>query len=332
MASMGNPRYRWDQNFTDFDVVTKSGSRLKIHKHVLAKNSQVFLAMLTQGLEEAKNNEVNMSHFDEETVVAFIEYLYAGSVNDSKTLNEIRAGIGPNEYIYKRSFERKHLTIDLLKMADMYQVEDLKMDCTEYLKEHISDENVMSIWMEAHTLDNKTLAWSAINHLVGRPNERTLQEVPGFTEAFQARQNDPLKNLVDVLSDKNMCLRGENLKLREEMADLRQRVKELELTRRIKIRLICHEWTGVFSVWTTDKLSKLIRKAKDREKRDRGNRSPLFSGNQTWGCLMKDTRDIAANNCLDEETTFLNNGISSDTTLYIMFLVADAPPLSDSEN
>merc|ERR1712029_5782 len=86
-----------------------------------------------QELEETKNNEMVLEHFDQCTVTSFVEYLYAGVVNDPKTLEEIKSTVGPDGYIYKRSFQREKFTIDLLRMADMYHVEDLKSDCAEYL-------------------------------------------------------------------------------------------------------------------------------------------------------------------------------------------------------
>ena len=131
----------WSQKFTDFTIRLQSGRRVKAHKHVLAENSEVFEVMLTQELEEAKNNEMSLEHFEDEAVIHFLEYLYAGVIKTPQILKEIRAGIGPNEYIYKRSFEREKLSIELLKMAHMYDVKDLEMDCEEYLKKNVCDVN-----------------------------------------------------------------------------------------------------------------------------------------------------------------------------------------------
>ena len=95
--------------------------------------------------EETKNGQVSLEHFEQATVISFLEYMYAGAINDPKTIQKIRAAFGPNTYIYKRSFEQEKLTLDLLRMADMYEVEDLKVDCSEYLKKTICDNNVMEV-------------------------------------------------------------------------------------------------------------------------------------------------------------------------------------------
>merc|ERR1719209_1131421 len=111
---------------TDFSIIFESGHKINVHKHILADNSEVFEAMLTQEMEENKNNEMYLGapgQFDRGTVISFIEYLYTSPICGI-TLEHIRAAVGPDEYIYKRCFEQKKFTIDLLEMADMYQVDD----------------------------------------------------------------------------------------------------------------------------------------------------------------------------------------------------------------
>jgi len=190
----------WNQKFTDFTVALKSGKKVKVHRHVLAKDAEVFDAMLTQDTQEKNTKEMSLEHWDESTAISFLEYLYSGSVNDSKTTEELREAVGPNQYIYRRSFEREKLTVGLLKMADMYEVEDLKIDCTEYLTKNLNDDNVMEVWMGTQSLDNKSLHAAIVKHLAERPIGKTLKDIPGFNEAFQS-QNNPLKDLVEVLSD-----------------------------------------------------------------------------------------------------------------------------------
>merc|ERR1712029_635151 len=151
---------------------------------------------------------------------------------------QIRARVGPNEYIYKRCFDREKLTMDLLRMADMYQVKDLKADCSEYLKRNITDENVVDVWLGAEALEDESLSSTAIEHLVERPRGRPFKDLPGFSEAFQS-SDKPLKKLVDVLSDKNH-------RLKEEISNLKEKVTKLESgTIKIEVKR-GYEWTEVF--------------------------------------------------------------------------------------
>jgi len=198
----------WKQKFTDFTVVLKSGKKAKVHRHVLAKDSEVFDAMLTQDTQEKNTNQMSLEHWDEATTISFLEYLYFGyleypyseSDHDSKTTEELGEAVGPNQYIEQYSYERVKLTVELLKMADMYQVEGLKVDCTEYLRKNLNDDNVMHVWMGTQNLDNKSLSSAVTKYLADRPWGTTLKDVPGFSEAFQS-QNNPLKDLVELLSD-----------------------------------------------------------------------------------------------------------------------------------
>ena len=93
---------------------------------------------------------MNFEHFDQVTVVSFLENLYVGSVNDTKTKEGLRAAFGPDAHIFRRSFEQEKFTLDLLRIGYMYQVEDLQADCAEYLKETICDENVIEMMTVAH--------------------------------------------------------------------------------------------------------------------------------------------------------------------------------------
>merc|ERR1712029_468464 len=190
--------------------------------------------MMTEEYEETKNNEMSLEHFKDGTVCRFIEYLYADRLRDPEILGYVRAGMGPHQYIYQRSFAPEKLTIDLLEIAHMYQVEDLKRDCSEYLLKNISDDNVMEVWLGAHTLENESLASTAIKHLAERPKGKSLKDVPGFVQSFQSN-NKSLYCLLDVLTDENANVKEEILKLKEKNNQLKAKVKLLEESRIIKV-------------------------------------------------------------------------------------------------
>merc|ERR1712029_694288 len=134
----------------------------------------------------------------EVTVVSFLEYLYAPA-KDKETVLLIQSLVGPDQYIYKRTFGKEKFTLDLLRIGHMYQVDDLLKDCTEYLKGNISenqkalelleaactldipdleegsvkyledkitDDNVMSFWKVAAKCHNKIVYTKAIQHLL----------------------------------------------------------------------------------------------------------------------------------------------------------------------
>lgn len=199
-GAMSQPEITWSQKHTDFTIVLKSGEELSVHKHVLADNSLVFEAMLSQDMEEAKNNKCTIESFEDVTVVDFLQYLYSDCLKNKDIIDLIRAALGPDKHIFKRTdFEKDKFTSELFSMANYYQVEDQMLDCTKYLKEHITDDNVMGIWMEAEKSSNHVLCEAALDHLVERPKDKTLEDVPGFSEAF-ASHDKPLKDLLNRFS------------------------------------------------------------------------------------------------------------------------------------
>merc|ERR1719474_1347280 len=104
--------------------------------------------------------------------------------------------------------------MELLSMAHMYHVRDLEMDCIQRVKETISDDNVMDVWMEGERCKMETLCSIAIEHLVERTSGKTLHDVPGFDEVFQDHDK-PLKDLLNKLTEKNSHLQEEILQLKE---------------------------------------------------------------------------------------------------------------------
>jgi len=270
-----------------------------------------FEAMLTQEMEEKKNNEMRLGapgQFDRGTVISFIEYMYAGSVCGT-TLEQFRAAVGPDEYIYKRCFEHKKFTINLLEIADMYQVEDLKVDCAEYLKKHICDDNVIQIWLGAETLGNESLSSLAMKHLADRPKGTAFKDLPGFKEAFQSRDRS-LKKLVDVLADKNYHLKEEVSNLQGEVSDLK--AKNTKLLEFGKIKIVVKRtfqapvWTEEVYIHPTEKISRLLKEVQIR-------------GRGKWGALRRTESRMN----LPDHSTFSEEGISTNTTLYIFHLMGE---------
>merc|ERR1712029_322656 len=262
--------------------------------------------MMTQEYEETKNNEMSLEHFKDGTVCRFIEYLYADRLRDPEILGYVRAGMGPHQYIYQRSFAPEKLTIDLLEIAHMYQVEDLKRDCSEYLLKNISDDNVMEVWLGAHTLENESLASTAIKHLAERPEGKSLKDVPRLVEAFQSNDNIVYR-LLDFLTDKNSSVKEEIFNLKEENKQLKAKVKLFEESGIIKINVErrpwgATEWTEEFYVRSSDMVSTIIEKLKSR----RANIHPSFK----WGLAKFNEGDF-----LDSKKSFQSNGISTNCLL-----------------
>ena len=174
------------EEFSDFALVLKDGRELKCHKFRLAEVSSVFCAMLRQDCVETQTNKMEVTAFEPNTVESFLDYIYT----DLQVRSE---GFLP----FQRGFDERRLTPELLRMADRYQVKHLHYQCTQHLKTHIQDDNVVSIWTVAEVINNAELKKVALEYLGKKRNQ--LLGVPGLKESFHS----PLlmKSLVTYLAD-----------------------------------------------------------------------------------------------------------------------------------
>ena len=172
-------------DFSDFALVLNNGQELKCHKIKLAEVSQFFCSMLKRDCIETKSNKMEVPECDPETVESFLDYIYA----DYERV--------PEQDFYKRNFDKKRKTPDLLRMCHMYEViTDLLEECTEYLMININDNNTVDIWSVAETIGNVGLKKLALDHLGSKGDQ--LLAVPRLKESFQSLQL--VESLVSYLS------------------------------------------------------------------------------------------------------------------------------------
>ena len=76
------------------------------------------------------------------------------------------------EYIYFRKITlTEKLAMDLLILADMYCMAELKADCEAYLSMHMKTTNLLEIIKAAETADSEKLENKIINFLCGNLQE-----------------------------------------------------------------------------------------------------------------------------------------------------------------
>jgi len=130
----------------------------------------------------------------------------------------------------------------------------------------------MDVWMEAEHTSNSTLYEKAIQHLVHRPQGQSLQQVPGFTKAFQDHPK-PLKDLLDKLASNNFSLKEEVAALKERLEGYQGEFGPIEI-------IVVHKndnnevvWREEFEVLPLDKINSLLVKLAE----------PLQEGPDNWG-------------------------------------------------
>jgi len=196
MSSKAARKVSWSQKLADFTIMLPSGQTLECHKLVLATHSPVFEELFTK---DKQISTITVDQFEQATVVSFLEYMYAETFNEG------------HQPMMKDNFDAK-----LLRMADHYGFKKLQEECAEYMREKVSDENAMSLWMEAEKSGNERLYATVIKYLVERSSGRGLEEVHGFADAF-GHYKKPLRELLTSMSAKNAELR-ENAKEKDEVS------------------------------------------------------------------------------------------------------------------
>jgi len=121
-----------DREFADCEIQTSEGT-IKCHKVILAKRSSVFKAMLQKGFQEGQTGIIKLEHIDAGVIKDVIKFIYCGKLDK----------LGEN-------------AAELFKAADMYQMDNLKEICGNYMKKNMNTDNVLDIitLADAHSDDN----------------------------------------------------------------------------------------------------------------------------------------------------------------------------------
>jgi len=144
------------------DIEIRAGSKtFKCHKVLLAKNSSVFNAMFKHSCVEMDSGIIQIEDFEGDTVAAFIAFIYEGRFEDEA-----------------------RYTVQLLGMANKYEVKALKEACAKHLASDIKKENIVEVWKAAELCQMPQLLGAVQEFL--KKNWSSRGEMPGI--------NDVLKN------------------------------------------------------------------------------------------------------------------------------------------
>lgn len=111
-----------DQKYSDFTVVTSTNKKFHVHKSILAARSEVFSAMFDSDMVENKRNSMTIEDFDDEVIQELLRYIYCGRIENIEELSS-----------------------SLLKAADKYLLEGLKIMCLENMCEAVTFKNAIEL-------------------------------------------------------------------------------------------------------------------------------------------------------------------------------------------
>ncbi|XP_014235423.1 speckle-type POZ protein-like [Trichogramma pretiosum] len=134
------------EEFSDVKIITPDANDIPAHKNILAAASPVFRAMFTHDMLENKNSSVKITDTTKNIVTEMLRYIYMGEI---KNMN-------------------KDNTLELLEMADKYQIDNLKIKCGKILCANLSIENAIDTLVTAHKYTLKNVEDEAIKFIATR--------------------------------------------------------------------------------------------------------------------------------------------------------------------
>lgn len=137
-----NSLRNWGHLFCDCTLLVED-EEFPIHKSVLAASSQYFRALFTTDMQERGRSRIALCGISAATFQFVLDYAYTGAI----TLNQATV-----THVYVA--------------ADMFQLEDLKDLCHDFLLNQLAATNCIGIWRLAGTLNNTTLEDTARRYVI----------------------------------------------------------------------------------------------------------------------------------------------------------------------
>ncbi|KAH7447102.1 hypothetical protein KP509_01G091000 [Ceratopteris richardii] len=155
------------------DVVLEciDGSKIRAHRAVLISRSTVFKAMLESKAEEGRTNNIKITDFTYGTLRLFVHYLYTAE-------------------IYSESLEE--CAVDLLALAEKYNVKQLKALCERHMISKLNFGNALSNFEYASLHGAKNLKQAALSTIL-----ENMQELIGKAE-YNELVNRDAKLVVEI--------------------------------------------------------------------------------------------------------------------------------------
>ncbi|KAL7298845.1 hypothetical protein TKK_0008584 [Trichogramma kaykai] len=131
------------EEFSDVKLITSDDNDIPAHKNILAVASPVFRAMFTHDMLENKGNSVEITDTPYNILVEMLRFIYTGDIVSTKT----------------------DTVLEILAVADKYQVDNLKIKCEKILSANLSTKNAIEILSASQKYDAMDLESNVHNFL-----------------------------------------------------------------------------------------------------------------------------------------------------------------------
>ena len=150
-----------EQKFSDITLIVE-GKPLYAHKAILSSQCEHFRAMFLNGMKESMQNEIEIKDWTYNVYLQMIEYLYTGFVEGFNV----------------------PISLDLIGLADAYNLDGLKKMCERMMEQHVDEENVGDLLIVAHKYSVGELKRFCMNYLVKNCSEINVAKTIEGLESY----------------------------------------------------------------------------------------------------------------------------------------------------
>ena len=143
----------------DFTFVV-DGHEIKASIYTLCQHSSVFTAMFERQWKESGEKRLELNDVSHEAMDTFIKILHGVDVRN----------VTPT------------VAIEMVVIAEKYQVRELKKQSVEFAKASLSKENVIDALIVAHQLEIKDMEEAALTYVISNNFGPNLNELNGFDD------------------------------------------------------------------------------------------------------------------------------------------------------
>ena len=165
----------------DTTIISKGGEEIKCHGLVLSIRSSVFKTILEP--EKKTENTINIADFDASTISKMLYFIYSDDVDEDE------------------------IDMELLGIANMYQIEALQTICEKKLCDMLDHQNVLDAWMGANLFKREEFlkaCESYLNtHWIEVKKTETFSRL--MRENTEGMANLAIKMLTTYVDTKHVC-------------------------------------------------------------------------------------------------------------------------------
>ncbi|KAL7303830.1 hypothetical protein TKK_0003954 [Trichogramma kaykai] len=143
------------EELSDIELSTSDKKTIRAHKFILAMVSPVFRAMFNHDMLENKNNTIKITDTSHNILVEMLRFIYTGEIEINET----------------------DMILQLLAVADKYQIDNLKIKCGKMLHAELSTENAIEFLTSAHKYNAKHLENKVLKFVTADPQLLDLEQL-----------------------------------------------------------------------------------------------------------------------------------------------------------